>query len=264
MKLTASGGCVNAGLRTSTALLLLWGLWTPVASAQESVELSVDLTQQVTLHEPIVFSYTLTNVSNSDKRVTAGRDRIGAFEFAVDGPDRRRQVFRYDGAEGGSRTDPFVVRQGRGYSQVVALGSWIDFSRVGTYSVAVRFLGGVVAGEESARMGILLINEATLRFNVQVLPRDAARLRATCERLYADSWKLNVQDALDAKQQLGTSKDVIAIPYLESLLEAKRAEVFLVMAEIGGPEARAALERLAASEDIQTSRAAAETLKRIK
>jgi hypothetical protein len=85
-------------------------------------------------------------------------------------------------------------------------------------------------------------------FKVSILPRNENRLRAVCEAAFTRASRVGPQDALDAVQEFASVPNLVAIPYLERLLAAGRtSELFDTLVQIGGADARAALERLASN-----------------
>jgi hypothetical protein len=256
-------------LMLAATLLSAIPVW-PV-EAQEGVPLSFEMTRQVTLGEPVVFTYTVANETNQEVWVSAGADRIRAFLFESVAPSGLRQVGRYRHHSGGLRIDPFAIQTGSSYSQNAAIGEWLQFNEVGRYTVTVTFEGSLIRGTQAmqARMTaatkqargaeVSIIPDflpselpAARRHSriltVDVLPRDEARLQALSMELFARAGRTGSADAREAIDQLGTIRDPIVIPYLEALLASERtSKYFRVLAEMGQPEARAALDRLSKS-----------------
>jgi hypothetical protein len=236
---------------------------TAVSSAepmQGQVTLSTMVDEAVTLNEPVVFKYVVTNESDRPVSMDFGFDRIGVFDLEAIGPDGRWQAGREKIREGGSRTETFSVSARSTYSQTAVLNEWLDFSKIGSYAVTVKFRGRL---QQSASGGFA--GQQIREFAVQVLPRDEPRLRATCEALLARASACCTQDSSDAIEQLGSVHDVVAVPYLEAALASARTSRYSdVLVEIGGSEARRALERLSLNSTDWVAANAKAALKRVR
>ncbi len=244
--------CLAACVAASTAI---------DGDEQEAVTLSTTLVERVTLHEPVVFKYVITNASSRPVAMDLGFDRLGAFEFEAIGPEARRQLGRINLREGASRTETLSVPARASYSQTGVLNEWLDFSKTGPYVITVTFRGRV---QQGAALAGGLGPQAQV-FSVEVLPRDEARLRAACEALFARVSTCCTQDADDAIAQLASVRDIVAVPYLEAALaNARTSRFFDVLVEIGGSEVRSALERLSSSPTEWVAAGAKAALKRMR
>ena len=189
-----------------------------------------------------------------------GYNRVGGFEFQLVTPSGRRQSARPTLKEGGSKPETVSVGPRAEYRQEAALDEWLEFSETGTYVLTIRFTGNA---ELAGRSDPDARKMQTIR--IQVLPRDEARLAWTCARLVARARQCCTEDSGAAIDELGYVRDPVAVPYLEALLaEARTSNYFDVLVQIGGADARLALQRLTMNRTDWVASNALAALQRIK
>ena len=215
-------------------------------AAAPTARLDFKAPRSTTLGEPTVMTATLHNTTGY--RIVA--------DFGVD--DQTKFVFRHTKPDGSlvrvepaltpvsrMRTSRLMLR-GNSHTAFVVLDEWMEFSQPGHHTIDVEFHGAV---------GIEGGNEASLkraaRLPIEVKPRDAARLRKR-----AGDWLKQVSTLSPGHQTraagaaLLAMTDPVAIPYLELATSRTRSPRFAeALGAMSGAEARASLERLAASRD---------------
>jgi hypothetical protein len=235
----------------------------PSPATQEQVKtplaVSIRVTSEVSLHEPVVLEYSIVNESLKAIEVGLGFDRVGWLEFEHTAPDGKRTLTHpLPRFSGGGRPDDFSIEGSGRYEQAAALDEWLDFSGLGVHTVSVRF-------RTTAPPVASFRFPTPSTFSVRVVPRDAARLRSKAEALWVRATQCCTDDSWAAVNQLSYLRDVEAIPYFERLMEQKlTTRFFQTLIEIGGPAARASLERLSLSPTDFVARLAKDALARIK
>lgn len=250
--MTLASKCVHVAL--AGAILA------PVYAAQE-VTIDYGLEAGTTVGEPVILDVMIVNKSSGQLTVDLGLSSITGFSFDVvhpNGSRTRRSPLPRAGFQtrGRHSVEPNARR-----ASFVVVNEWVRFDAPGRYEVAVTFNGAVTlaGGTPSIRRNA--------KWDVNLSPRNTARLRERCEEFLAtiesDTYDTPGQRALAG---LTWIRDPIAVPYL--VKSALRRDISLeeveALVRIGGPEARAGLEALTKSPNRFTALAAQGGLGRIK
>jgi hypothetical protein len=229
-------------------------------STGQAVQFDVEVTPSVTLNEPVVLRYRISNGSGEPVTASLGFDRVGSFDFDLVGPAGNRQVARPAARDGGSRTPRVTIAPMDTYGQSAVLDEWLKFDAVGGYLLRVRFSGSM-----RGTSGPTMIASRDREFRVEVRPRDERRLMARCAELASRLGLIGTVAKQEAVNELAHIRDPVAIPFLEAGIERMASEKFCdTLAEIGGDTARRVLERLARSRDEMVAGCAATALRRLK
>ena len=228
--------------------------------AQLTAVLSCHVAATTTLHEPVLFVFSLENRSGESIAADFGMDDKTKFVFRHTRPDGTVITARPGTPSNGiSFVTVHTVAPNRRWASQLTLDEWLDFSQVGTHHVEITF-DGVIAALDGHPVvlqadGSVVLNgqpvsvQRTGSFAVEVLPRDEAVLRSRCEGwLSAATNAAAPQFQSQAQAALAHVIDPIAIPYLARAIEKGNMD-FAPLARIGGPEAEAALLQLAQSRD---------------
>jgi len=174
--------------------------------------------QQVTLHEPVILAFNVTNGSSEPIKLNLGEDRKGGFSFILTTPDGvKRQLPTYI-SEGVSALGTFSIQPGESYSQNLLLNEWYGFSEIGKYELEGHLADPLVIG-----IGVGYRRDAGFRATLEIGPRDELALAKTCEALANQIDASNsYQQSADATLALSYVKDPIAVPYLRRALLSKK------------------------------------------
>jgi hypothetical protein len=236
--------------RLLVAVLSLAYVCLPAAARTESraptARLDFKLPKSTTLGEPVIMTATLYNTTGY--RVMA--------DFGVD--DQTKFVYRQTRPDGtlvkvepslplprGQRTARLMLR-GNTHTAMVVLDEWLDLSLPGVHRIDLEFQGSVaIEGGNEA------VVKRTARFSIEVKPRDARRLEKR-----ASGWLKQISTLSPSRETraagvaLMSMKDPVAIPYLELATSRTRSQAYAeALAAMNSADARASLERLAASRD---------------
>lgn len=213
-----------------------------VASAQDTVRLMYTAPEAVSLGEPIVVNVTATNGSSRAVEVQFGLAGDRNFQISV-GPSStaqttvRRQA-PIEMAWGGT----FTLAPGAKRTQAIIITQRLSVTSDGRLDIGVHF-GGIVR----AAAVLVAAEPRDFALSVRVLRRDPGRLR---QRL-ADLVQIaeSDQDWYPALEALLSVQDPLAVPYFVQLTGHPRSAQAGVqgLVNVGGAEARAALEELAQS-----------------
>jgi|GEM_PF-1241846 len=170
----------------------------------------------LSLHEPVVLNFAVSNGSQQPVSLDLGQDRKEAFSITVKGPDGRRVQLPPLRREGISLVGTIPLAAQQTYTQRLLLNEWYEFAAPGPYEVVIR-LDNPVRGP-----GGVTVHEPTeSRIELKIGPRDADRLRQRAEALAARaSNKASYEEAAEAALTLGHINDPVAVPYLEQVLAA--------------------------------------------
>jgi hypothetical protein len=187
-----------------------------LGAQSEGVSVSYSLeSSATTMHEPIIVRFEVHNRSKEPMAVELGADRTEGFAIQVKWPDgsahkRPPAPVR----EGIRRTGNISLAPGEHLRHELLLNEWASFNAPGQYEVDVRLLTPI----ETA--GGKFVSEP-YHASFRILPRDEARLKATCERLVRQIESTDdVSQARDAAAALAHVDDPIVVPYLERALRS--------------------------------------------
>jgi hypothetical protein len=243
---------------------------------QGQVTFSFEVSTAVTLHEPVIFSVSVTNDSDRDLVVDLGLDRIERFQFELHSPTGSIRTIRPRPREGASLVPRFVLRPSSSasdrrpgpegdrfvgaYLGQAVLDEWLDFSTVGEYVLHVKCDGVIQPGSGVSTESIT--REGT--FHIVVKPSDPERLRAKAQMLVQVSAAYDTRHDF-AIRQLMYMPDPAVIPELTTaIITTRRTDLMATLVRIGGPDAKAALESLSHSPVDFVASAAKEALTRIR
>jgi hypothetical protein len=207
-----------------------------LGAQSEGVSVSYSLeSSATTMHEPIIVRFEVYNGSKEPMTVDLGDDRTEAFAIQVKWPDGTAQKrppapLR----EGIRRMGNLSLAPGEHLRHELLLNEWASFNAAGKYELDVRLLTPIET------VGGKFVSEP-YHASFRVLPRDEARLKATCERLVRQIESTdNVSEARDAAAALAYVDDPIVVPYLaRALRSGKYVEdrIIAALAKVGSEDA---------------------------
>lgn len=183
------------------------------AKTDFSISYSLPATE-LSLHEPILINFKITNETTQVVSLDLGQDRKGAFLFTVTSPDGttiRLPQYRHNGI---AQYGNVSVRPGESFSQPLLLNEWYDnFNTPGKYILDARLTTPIAGGET------LHAQDPGFKGEISITPRDAARLERVCERLAKQiETAPNPEAAQEPALMLSYVEDPLAIPYLARAL----------------------------------------------
>ena len=169
----------------------------------------------LSLREPVVLQFELHNESDGPIRTDLGQNLKGTFALSVSDPDGTiTSEVSLPPVTGLHRTGEITVMPGDTYRQELLLNEWVDFPVVGVYVVEIAMKNPIWTGNER-----ILVE--SFRTQIDILPRNEARLRETCDRLAAEIENSNsVEIAVSAAEALASVRDSVALPYLKRALDS--------------------------------------------
>jgi len=242
------------------------------AASQPAVRIEYATPTSITRREPVVLQTRVKNETGRSIEADFGNGFVSHFEFELIGPGGSRQVARPEsGLEGdrsatGGGMEPIgvvSVAPGRTAGFSLVLNRWLDFSVVGDYRLNVRFVGSIRGSQSGS-----LAPADVAPLLIHVSPPDDAALARACE-----SWAEKASDPdagtrILASEALAAVKDPVVIPFLvrtalsSNNMFAEREIEALV--QLGGPDARKALEEIAKSPNAMVAASARSALARIR
>lgn len=173
---------------------------------------------RLSLHEPVILNFAVTNGSHEPVTLELGQDRKEAFSITVTRPDARRVQLPQLHKEGISRVGTISLAPQQTYTQRLLLDEWYTFNAPGAYEISVRLTNPV-----RNQSGATLQDSPEFRVKLEIGARNADHLRELAESL-ADraSNKASYEEAAEAALILGYITDPVAVPYLEQVLAATR------------------------------------------
>lgn len=203
-----------------------------------SIELDCRPTSaRVSLNEPVVVDCTIANRTGVARRIDLGADRVGAFVISIEAP--------IGGATGDLRCEPGGFVQSGNIEipphsasvERLLLQRWYRFAVEGRYTVRLALIEGSTRVSAPA-------------FEVNVLPRDPARLREVAESLATVAMSHgDAERSGKAAEALSCIADPVAVPYLVQLAahgHASTVQAIEGLTRIDDDSARAQLQVLAA------------------
>jgi hypothetical protein len=169
----------------------------------------------ITLHEPVVVEAIFENTANQAVPIDLGIDEVGNFKMALRMPDGMTLTAdpARRGGDFGSKPGEIDLRPNQLRSKDILLSKWFDFTKPGTYTLALNFVGSP---------DLQMKRQQQLAF--EIAPRDEGALRKTCESLMTIARTGNdVEDVINAAEYLASVKDPIAVSYLIRLIEPGKA-----------------------------------------
>jgi hypothetical protein len=170
--------------------------------------------RDLTLHEPLMLDFVLTNNSTASVELDLGKDRKEAFQFVVVRPDGSDVTLRPHRSEGIGEGGNVTLAAGAQYEQQLLFNEWFTFSAPGTYEIQVK-LAHPIRGLATGTF------KDPARLTVDVLPRNEQRLAETCTALKDKiETSKSYAEASAAAEALSHIDDSIVIPYIESSIGA--------------------------------------------
>jgi len=159
--------------------------------------------------------FELHNVSDDPIRTDLGQDLKGTFALSVSNPDgTTTSEISLPTVTGFHRTSEITVMPGDTFRQELLLNEWVAFPVAGVYIVEVAMKNPILTGNERVIV-------EPFRTQINILPRNEARLSETCDRLAAEIENSNsVELAVKAAEALASVRDNIALPYLKRALDS--------------------------------------------
>lgn len=183
----------------------------------------------VSLHEPIVVLFSVSNNLTKTITLTLGAQDIQFFDFALTSPTGQ-QIQEYWNMErdvdlvtiGSGKVE---MRPGETYELPLLMNRWFHFDTPGTYFLTLRLTTHIGISDGSS----INPQSETLRFTVQ--PRDRARLEKVCAALAKEvAAAANAAAAQEPARRLSYIDDPLAIPYLTRLLDYNKLTDHFVVA----------------------------------
>ena len=199
-------------------LLVCSGLWAKTLLAQsDGVKVSYSVEHPVvTMHEPVIVRFDVSNESTQPITLQLGTDRKENFSLAIQRPDgSKHERPPLPLREGAFRLGNVDLGPGKRLREQLLLNEWASFTTPGKYQLDVRLLTPI---EMSS--GAKLVSKP-YRTSFEVLPRDESQLKAACERLVQQIKSTNnVGELHNAASALAHVDDPIVVPYLERALRS--------------------------------------------
>lgn len=193
-----------------------WSEGLPAQSDEVRVSYSVE-PSAITMHEPVIVRFDVTNESSQPIRLQLGADRKENFSLVIQWPDgsthKRPPLPRREGAFGLGTVE---LSPGERLRHKLLLNEWASFPTPGEYQLDVRLVTPI---EMSA--GAKVVTDP-YQASLKVLPRDEVQLKAACEKLAAqiESSNFDVRDMNNAAAALASIDDPVVVPYLERALRS--------------------------------------------
>jgi hypothetical protein len=187
--------------------------------AAPQVKISYVLPQeQLSLHQPILVTFSVNNESLRPIKLDLGQNRKGGFAFELVQPDGTRIRLPQYSIDGMSELGTVSLRSGQHFSEQLVLNEWYQFKKPGTYRLEARLRQPILFQDGSTAP----VN-ATAPGKIEIGPRDSTQLEATCKKLIeqiegSPSYEASSQAAL----QLSYVTDSVAVPYLQKAFETNK------------------------------------------
>jgi hypothetical protein len=103
------------------------------------IEISYSLpAEQLSLHEPVVMTFSVRNATPADVHLDLGQDRKGGFLLSVTRPDGVKIELQPYSRDGISLAGRVSVGPGQSFTQNIVLNEWYDFQTPGRYLLEAR------------------------------------------------------------------------------------------------------------------------------
>lgn len=232
--------------------LVLIKVMTPRAAQTEIMSYSTATT--VSLHEPVVISFTINNVLSETLSIDLGLHRKGAFQIVVTSPHGERLSLSplAKVREGIAGPTSVTLDPGQSYRQLLVVNEWYEFSKPGKYLIEVE-----LANSPQTQAGSIVSVGRKIRATVEVVARDLERLRGVSESLMRQVLaSKSYQEAAETADVLSYVKDPVAVHYLRSALESnKMVEAYCIagLRRIGNSEAAQVLISIMTKQEGETA-----------
>jgi hypothetical protein len=217
---------------------------------------------QVTLHEPVILTFTVKNSLTQAVNLDLGADRKQNFIFTIKQPDGTTIQLPQLRREGISRMGRLSVDPGKTYTQEILLNEWYEFPMIGKYELSAR-LAKPMQNSEGAS-----IEPAEFHSTLDIQPRNAERLEQIAAGL-ADqvSASSSYEEAAQAALKLSYINDPVAVPYMGKVLSSNHMVEAIAIAgleRVGDEEAIHALTDASVRQKGETRELARAALDRVK
>jgi hypothetical protein len=246
--MTRAAGILSCGALTGVLMAATAGAeQAPASSDAERQELTVSYvltTPTLSLHEPVLVDFSITNLGPAPVKANLGRGFNGYFVVTVTTPS-------------GQTTDPLRLMQrgaavlgvlsippGGNERGTLVLNEWYAFNEIGTYRIGLE-----LEGEFKTAGGAEVNALTTATIQVEVTATDPERLRLTAEKLAAAVLAAkSVRAAFTAARALTYVDDPIGAQSCRDVLSrTTRADIILIdgLSKMSNGEAREVLANLA-------------------
>jgi hypothetical protein len=186
-------------------------------------------------HGPVDGVLHIQNRSREQVKLDLGLDHKAALLVTFHLPDGTLVRPPYPQLPDGSgASGDLALAAGQSYEEILVLNDWQTFDQPGSYEIEVAL---PPVQEPPWQRSQRLVGSGRFR----VVPRDPARLEATCRRLQAATLG---QDALDAGHALSFAADEVCVPSLVAVLRTSflgTHGAIQGLAKLGSPAAVAAI-----------------------
>ena len=131
-----------------------------------------------TLHEPVLFNFTINNTLSDQISVDLGHGHKANFLFTITRPDGSKVQVPPLIKEGFNSGGKISIMPGRTYNQRLVLNERFDFTNLGKYLVEVRMTGIV-----QTQKGTIIKPGTSYQTAIEIKPRDTEKLTRVCETL---------------------------------------------------------------------------------
>ena len=182
------------------------------------VAISFDFPQQrLTLHEPVILTFKVTNNTAGAIRLFLGEDRKAGFSFTLTRPDGKTVKLPLYRPEGLSVSGTLSVQPSESYFQNLLLNEWYDFASLGIYELDARLVQPIRSND-----GTIYGEDAGFRARIEIMPRDELALAKACDALASTvEGAASYSQAAEAALALSYVRDPAAVPYLRRVLKAQ-------------------------------------------
>jgi len=198
-----------------------------VVNAQAVGKISVSYSvasNKITLHEPVILSFTVRNDLERTIKFDLGFGRKEAFLITITQPDGAKIELPRFQPEGLGLIGRTQVRSKQIYTQNLLLNEWYEFKMLGKYEIAINLTNPMQTLE-----GKNIETNTRYRTSLEIYPRDGERLKQVCAALARKVATASSYDnASEAVLALSYVNDTVAVPYLDEVLKSNRLELIAI------------------------------------
>lgn len=214
------------------------------ADRQEVTVSYVLTTPTLSLHEPVLVDFSITNLGPAPVKANLGRGFNGNFVVVVTTPSGQTTDPLRVMQRGAAVLGVLSIRPGGNERGTLVLNEWYAFSETGTYRIGLE-----LEGEFKTASGAEVNALTTATIQVEVTATDPERLRLTAEKLAAAVLAAkSVRAAFTAARALTYVDDPIGVEFCRDVLSrTTRADIILIdgLSKMGNEKAREVLASLA-------------------
>jgi hypothetical protein len=190
------------------------------------------------LHEPVLVTLEAVNSSSFPISLDLGRDFMGNLRVVFSGPGGQVTVGRLPELPDGLYLPGTIkLAPGQTYREPLVLNDWHAFAETGAVKVDISL-------PVDRQPGLPDVLTASAAASLEIGPRDAAQLAATCKQLEAKALHGKAESAAQAGHALSFADDETCLPALEQVLRQSpfaRYEALRGLARLGAVSAVAAV-----------------------